>query len=203
MYNDTHRRAYGYGMQGHGDGYGESSRGSSRSSQNPYNSGRGGQQFHGVVEDDSIHSDDSDLRRGLRRARGETKSVGVSRVGRGWAMRNDFVSHAAALRAHTQRQEQVREREFEQQRLREEELRRERLREEQLRQERAYSDRGSTRERRRRSYPSVGSRYDYDAEDREPSRGGRDPPRRRYYGEDSDSEDGYGGGWGGGKWIHL
>ncbi|KAK5747415.1 hypothetical protein LTR17_000056 [Elasticomyces elasticus] len=197
MYNDTHRRAYGYGMQGsRDDEYYDSSRGSGRGSQDSHGSGRGGQQFHGFVEDDSIHSDDSDLRRGLRRAqgRGEEREGfdGRQRLGEAERLR-----HAAAVRAHALRQEQVRERELERERSRVDELRRERLREEQLRQERAYSDRGSSRDRRRRSYSSYGSRFDYDAEESEPSRGGREPPRRRFYGEDSDSEDGYGGGWGG------
>ncbi|KAK5675316.1 hypothetical protein LTS10_012082 [Elasticomyces elasticus] len=196
MYNDTHRRTYGYGMQGLRDEYTESSHGSNRGSQGSYGSGRGSQQFHGFVEDDSIHSDDLDLRRGLRRAqgRGEEREGfdGRQRLGEAERLR-----HAAAVRAPAQRQEQVRERELARERSRVDDMRRERLREEQLRQERAYSDRGSSRDRRRRSYSSYGSRFDYDAEEREPSRGGREPPRRRFYGDDSDSEDGYGGGWGG------
>ncbi|KAK3643694.1 hypothetical protein LTR56_009997 [Elasticomyces elasticus] len=196
MYNDTHRRAYGYGMQGYGDEYAESSRGSSRGSRGSYGGGRSSQQFHGFVEDESIHSDDSDLRRGLRRAQGrgeERESFdGRQRLGEAERLR-----HAAAQRAYAQRQEQAHERELEQQRLREEELRRERLREEQLRQERAYSNRASSRDTRRRSYSGYGSRYDHDAEERGPSRGGREPPRRRYYGDEWDSEDGYSGGWGG------
>ncbi|KAK4896409.1 hypothetical protein LTR27_005621 [Elasticomyces elasticus] len=147
MYNDTHCRAYGYGMQGYGDEYAESSRGSRRDSRGSHGSGRDGQQFHGFVEDDSIHSDDSDLRRGLRRAQGRDEE------------RGSFDG-------------------------------RERLGEAERRPGRVLLTSLSR-------YSSYGPSYDYDAEEREPSRGGREPPRRRFYGEDSDSEDGYGGGWGG------